>query len=104
MPQIKVTWRNGKCFRESYTSLRNQEDQPVHAKILRKMKIIQQLVKLILIEILGFLFSRLLPLNDRLPCRIMGDQAFVHRIQDGTLQMMVKIHRCLPFMRGRVIV
>ena len=65
---------------------------------------LQERMELELIQILDFLFPGRLSLDDNLSRRVPVDQSFIHRIQDGSFQLMVKIHGCLAFMVPCIII
>ena len=51
-----------------------------------------------LVEILHFLDTRLLALDDDFACRITGNESFINGIENGAFDLVMKIHGGLALM------
>lgn len=61
-------------------------------------------MQFILIQVLDFLLRRLLSFDDDFPGGIVVNQPLIHGVKDSSLQLMVKVHGCLPLMGPCVVI
>ena len=104
MGEVKIAGRQGNGFGEAHAGLGDKEKQPVGVDAALEIKHRDEFLQLVAAQVLFLLCGRCLALDDDLAGRIVGDQAVVNRVDDGTLELVVEIHGGLALMLRGVVV